>query len=216
VAGAMTTTRSARLRAVAVTLAVALTVGGCGGSADGAGERPRIDLRPARHFKRFTLFYLGPGYGRYPLTYDGRPELHRYYRGSDVTFSYGSCVSAPLTGRESSPEQEDSCTWPITISNYPICAKNPSLYGDSSKLGRLVQIRGVPAFAFIGADGGFSSIELYTGKTTVQIDGLTQAQMLDMARRLVPLNRPPHGRRLPMPTPGAVEGKLWSCESSKE
>ena len=191
--------------ALAITLAVAIAA--CGSADGGRDGAIHLDLSPAKHFEGFTLFYLGPSYRGMQLTGDGREDLRPYHHGSSVNLTYGTC--------NPTPNSEGRCATPLALVESPICAENTSLY-PRSQIGRRITIRGVPAVAFLGTDRKFWRLELYTGRTTVLIDGVGYAQSLDIARRLEPLNHRPFGRTLPAPVAGGVAGKLRRCAASNE
>lgn len=187
--------RRARL-AVVVAALLGATIGlaGCGSDAD-RRPTPDVKLRPVRVFQPFTLYYAGRSYGELPLTIDGGDDARDHHRGEPVSFTYGGCEPPPEA-------QEDRCSEPLAISNYEICAENPSRYprGDY----RMTRLRGVPAALFGQSGDSLEKLELYTGTTTVviEIDGVRAAY--DVARHLIPLNRRPSGDRLPPPARGAL------------
>ena len=143
------------------------------------------------------------------LSGDGSYDLRPYYRGSSVIFTYGDCTAAP--------NSEDRCAPPISIANYPICAENPSIRraGDT-QLKRRVKVRGLPAVAFGGTGTAFDKLELYTHRTTVEIDvGGGYRAAVALASKLRPINSRELGEALPAPVPGALDGRLKNCEASR-
>jgi hypothetical protein len=178
-----------------------LATPGCG-HADRAPLKVRIDLGPARSFRGFTLFYPGRFAGKLPLTYDGRDDLRPYARGLPVFFGYGDCTP--------DPDSEDKCSLPMEVGNFPICKQLPSRYAKPVPL-RRIQLRGVPAVVFLGEKQSFWKLELYTGRTAVDIEGVGgYRHALELARRLEPLNHRPFGRRLPPPAPPCARKEFFS------
>jgi hypothetical protein len=136
-----------------------------------------------------------------PLTFEARDDLRPYSRGQPVFFGYGDCTPTP--------NSEDSCSLPLEVGNWPICKELPSKYTPPTPV-RRIQLRGVPAFASLGYKQSFWKLEIYTGGTTVDIEGLGYRQSLELARRLRPVNRRPFGRKLPPPAPKCARRELLS------
>jgi hypothetical protein len=180
--------------------AILLSAQGCG-HADRAAPKPQVDLVLARSFRGFTLFYPGRFAGKLPLTYDGRDDLRGYARGHPVFFGYGDCTPTDTS--------EDKCSLPLDVANWPICHELPSKYAKPQPV-RRIQLRGVPAVVFLGTKQSFWKLEVYTGATAVDIEGVGYRQTLELARKLRPLNHRPFGRRLPPPAPKCARRELLS------
>ncbi|MDX6697009.1 MAG: hypothetical protein QOE65_406 [Solirubrobacteraceae bacterium] len=180
-----------------------LLILGCG---DGQAERipsPTHDLGPAKRFKDFSLYYLGPAYRGLPMTTDGAVALREYAPGLFIPFTYGQCTPDP-------GEDGGSCHPPVEILNYPACS--PRLKGPPFAT-RLVQIRGVKAGIFYDASV-FSGIRVATGRTVVVIHAATPARALAIARRLRSIDgRVSTNARLPGPEKLAGSTRVRLCGS---
>lgn len=159
----------------------------------------QIDLRPARQFDKFPLYYLGRSYRGFPLTDDGRWEIRAYARGAKsepVFFAYGPCEPAP-------DSEESACNPPVSMATFPACALPLSQYRR-----KLSQHRGVPFL-----DRG-TRVEVFTGRVTVviqteppyhAIDAVDAMRSLNLARPIRPKDD------LPRPKPSAHRKNAKPC-----
>jgi hypothetical protein len=135
-----------------------------------------------------------------------------------VDFIYGSCSSANAS-------DEQTCSPPIEIQNWPACDRNLSLYPPSGSLGLsyyTTTINGAAAAVFDEGDNG-GRVEVYTGGVSVVIFAESTGQALAIASELQPINAlarslaittAPGGKAtaLAPPAPGATAGGL-QCPS---
>jgi len=182
---------------------------------DRAGLRAsdRAALTSARHFRRFTLFYLGPSFRSDALTgatLDQVPPAYKPVVNSlpservpSYAFLYGTCTPSGGGGLES-----PSCTPPIQIQNDAACALNPhSIEGGPL---RRISVRGVPANVYD------DQLDIYTKSTTISIfdfGGLPAELRLAQALGSLDGSSKP-GSRLPRPTGAALSGRL-RCRPAK-
>jgi hypothetical protein len=166
---------------------------GCGRT--DIGPAPEHNLRPARQFVEYPLFYVGSSFRGLPLTGDGHADIANYHHGTSIAFLYGQC--------ELPPGGEGGCAPPVQIDNFPSCVEYPGRY-RSLRPRRFIQLRGVPAAVFhdYGIKGPvFDKLELYSRKTTIVIRanaGLNVAR--EIAQRLQGTNVNIQPRQ-PLPPP---------------
>ncbi|MGA2455523.1 MAG: hypothetical protein ABSG93_18605 [Solirubrobacteraceae bacterium] len=163
-------TRTAALMLAAICAALAL--GGCGTS----HPRPitASELAEAQTFPYYRIYWVGPSFDGQPLaTADG---LRGYIATIGDSVYYGDCVqSKGIFGG-------GSCLLPLQVTTV--------IYGlhSNAPLGaqRNILVRGVPATVY---DEG-RSIEIYTGRVTIDIFSDTYAHALQASQQLRPLNAP--------------------------
>lgn len=182
--------------------------------------RPDVarELRAARRFREFGLYYAGRRFDGLPLTgvLIARPApfpdpgAGPPLSGPSVTFIYGDCAPSG---------SERSCAPPLEIQVSSACDRYAALYPKLAGPVRTVLVRGVPAGVFAGSVGSgrarqpFDRLELYTGRVTIVIFG---RRSLAAAKRVAVALRRLHDRAasrqdLPPPVPGALQGHLRGC-----
>jgi len=173
-----------------------LVLGGCGTSQPGPLRGD--ELTEAQTFPYFPVYWAGPRFDGSPLT--AADGLRGYIEKVGDSVYYGDCVkSKGILGG-------GSCQLPLQVTTviYHLHLNGP-LGPQHNTL-----LRGVPATVY---DEGHS-IELYTGRTAIDIFSDSFAHALAATRQLLPINAPgsPSG---PLPPPvfcpglaGAVTGEL--------
>jgi len=178
-------------------LAGALLAGaGCGTSQPGPLEG--VELAEAQTFPYFPVYWAGPRFDGYPLT--AADGLRGYLEKVGDSVYYGDCVkSKGILGG-------GSCELPLQVTTviYHLHLNGP--LGPQYNM----LIRGVPATVY---DEG-RSLELYSGRTAIDIFSDTFAHAIAAAGLLRPLNAPGSAAG-PLPAPvfcpglaGAVTGRL--------
>jgi hypothetical protein len=167
-------------------LACALSAALAGGCAT-ASPAPIAtgELAEAQTFPYYPVYWAGPRFGAYPLAAtDGRKN---YSLAVGDSVYYGECVAG-----KSSALGESGCQLPLQIAT--------AIYtmGTDSGLGphRNALLRGVPAAIY---DGG-RSIQLYSGRLTIDVSSDSLAEALAAVRALRPLNAP-GSASAPLPAP---------------
>lgn len=95
-------------------------------------------------------------------------------RDDFVSYNYGSCDAST-----------DQCTGPLEVQSAPMCERHLALYSNpdgSSVDHQDLVIRGVPAEAYDGE----TTIELYTGVTTITVSGDDPATVMAAAQSVEP------------------------------
>jgi hypothetical protein len=190
-----------RTRAIRALLAVLMTGSllaglGCGTSQPGpvqAGE-----LAEAQTFPYFPVYWAGPRFEGFPIT--AADGLRGYIEKVGDSVYYGDCVkSKGIFGG-------GSCQLPLQVTTviYHLHLNGP--LGPQYNM----LVRGVPATVY---DEG-RSIEIYTGRTAIDIFSDSFAHAIAATRYLLPINAPGSASR-PLPLPvfcpglaGAVTGRL--------
>jgi hypothetical protein len=156
-----------------IALTVATLISGCGTT-----HPPPLTsaaLVEAETFPYYKLYWAGPNFAGSPLAaVDG---IKSYSAGIGDSVYYGDCVSGKgLLGGGG------SCLLPLQVTTV--------IYGlhSNSALGaqRNILVRGVPATIF----NEEHSIELYSGRTAIDVFSNTLAHALLAAQQLRPLNAP--------------------------
>jgi hypothetical protein len=166
----------------------------------------------------FASYSLGSQFQSLPLTQIGRycsaPDpLVDPWPTNYVSYIYGDCTPAP----------EQPCDPPVEVQSWPSCERNvsqytvgpgdPALAPDTPVPYTSTTINGLPAAVF---EGGLQ-IELYTGRTTVDVYGTDPTQVMQAAGALQPApvipSTPvpaalPTLPTLPPPLAGAMQGTL--------
>jgi hypothetical protein len=189
--------RRATRRATALgVLLAALLLGGC--ATGHPGPIARVELAKAQTFPYYRIYWVGP-------RFDGRPlaaadGLTGYISTVGDSVYYGDCVHGKgIFGG-------GTCQLPLQVTTVIYHMHNNSALGPQ----RNILVRGVPATVY---DGG-RSIELYTGRVTIDVFSDTLFHALQAAGELMPLNAPGSARgNLPLPVycpelAGEVEPKL--------
>lgn len=171
-----------RARSVAIAALLAIALAGCSTS-----EPPPIssgELAGARTFPYFTLYWVGPRFERWALTAADGLEGYRPKTGDSVY--YGDCLGGE--GVLSS----GGCLLPLKVSTAIYSLHSNVDLGPQ----RNAVIDGVPAAIF--NEG--RSIELYTGRLTIDVYSNDAARALAATKLLQPLNAAGAARgRLPLP-----------------
>jgi hypothetical protein len=133
------------------------------------------ELAEAQTFPYYPVYWTGPRFGAYPLAAaDGRKS----YSGTvgDSVY-YGNCVAGKSSALGSS-----GCELPLQVST--------AIYRTNSNAGlgphRNALLRDVPAAIY---DGG-NSIQLYSGRLTIDVFSDSLPEALTAVARLRPLNAP--------------------------
>jgi hypothetical protein len=158
---------------------VTATAAGCGTS------HPRRlntqSLAEAQTFPYFKLYWVGPSFAGQPLAAVDGQRVYISSFGDSVY--YGDCVHGKgIFGG-------GSCLLPLQVTTVIYRLHSNSTLGPQ----RNVVVRGVPATVY---DQG-RSIELYTGRVSVDIFSYDFSHALAAATKLLPLN-----------APGSASGKL--------
>lgn len=170
---------------------------GCASGASNSDEEKNTDLREARQFSAYPIYYAGNGVAGLP--YEGYAggdwPLSQAWRRWD--FVYGDCDPVPPEGFSF---EGGSCSLPLSIQNWSTCGRWAS------------QLHPLRLFHFRGAKatrgGGGSVLEIFTGRTTVVIWANELRTAKAAARQLRDV-RPAHrARHLPPPVRGSLRGKL--------
>jgi hypothetical protein len=181
-------------RALLAALGV-LVLGAAGLAYSGDRKDSRARASASCAAPAFTVHAGGASIAGLPLTYAARsceapvavpaaaggtapPAL----RNDHTTFIYGDCTP---DGPRRDP---GGCAAPLEIQSAPTCERNYRLYRSVD--GRLypykrLTIRGVPAASF---DRG-TTIEIYTGRTTISIFGNRRSMVRRAAESLYPLSK---------------------------
>jgi hypothetical protein len=165
----MSTPFSIRCALAAVFAALTALAAGC------ATHSPSLlsaqALRPTRMMRDLPIFWAGTHFEGIPLTAADRPE--DYLPALGLRVYYGDCGPHALLS-------SGGCTLPLEI--------NSIIYRRHSTLDlgpqRPTRLRGVPAIVF---DGG-KSIELYTGRVSVDVYSNSPSRALHAVQALRTLN----------------------------
>jgi hypothetical protein len=191
--------RPARLLSLLALCACCLAGAGC--STTHPKPISSTELAEARAFPYFPVYWVGPSFrGHHLAAADG---LHAYIEKIGTSVYYGDCVSGKgLFGGGG------SCELPLQVTTviYRI--------HDNAPLGRQrnIVVRGVPAVVY---DEG-RSIEIYTGRVTVDIFTDEYANGIYAAEHMLPMNAPGSASgNLPLPVycPG-LSGPVSSALSA--
>ncbi len=185
--------RSARLRAAAAHVriltaclfagALCLLAGGC------ATTQPApiatVELAQAETFPYYPIYWVGPRFGPYVLAAaDGR---YNYVSATGDSVYYGNCVSGKTTALGGG-----GCELPVQVTTLIYTRHANAPLGAQ----RNAVLRGVPAVIY---DGGHS-IELYSGRTAIDVFSDEPSAALRAVAALRPLNAPGSAlRSLPPP-----------------
>jgi len=184
--------------ALAALLFILLLAGlaGCGTSQP--GPVAAVELAEAQTFPYFPVYWAGPRFAGYPIT--AADGLRGYIEKVGDSVYYGDCVkSKGILGG-------GSCELPLQVTTviYHLHLNGP--LGPQYNM----LVRGVPATVY---DEGHS-IEIYTGRTAIDIFSDTFAHAIAATHLLTPINAPGSASG-PLPLPvfcpglaGAVTGRL--------
>jgi hypothetical protein len=188
--------RAARLPAAALALLAAVALaGGCG-----ATEHPpalsEAALVEAQTFPYFRIYWVGPRFAGSPLAAVDGAKSYSTTIGDSVY--YGDCVNnrGPLGGG-------GSCRLPLQVTTVIYRRHSNAPLGPQ----RNVLIRGVPGVIY---DEG-RSIELYSGRTSIDVFSATPAGAVRAAWALRTLNAPGAATG-PLPPPVFCPG-IWGPAS---
>lgn len=104
-----------------------------------------------------------------------------------TTYVYGDCAMGAGA--------DDACVSPVQVQTTPLCQKRGSLYRTSSGKrlpSKRMTVRGVPAELF-ESEFDLTTLEIYTGRTTISVYGRGQEEVLLVASKL----RQPVGANIP-------------------
>jgi hypothetical protein len=164
--------------AVAVAAVGTACGAGTGGADVAAAPRGNLTIADARAFDEYPLVYAGERVVELPLVaVVRRDDTARY-----VSFVYGDCRASAEAG----------CAPPAEIQVWPAESRHAAVY-DSAAPGTPIPerttIRGSPAAFF---DDG-TRLEIYLERVTVVVFSDSRARVLEIARALRCLARPPPG-----------------------
>jgi hypothetical protein len=164
--------RAARAGLALAGIGLALGAGGC------ARSHPRpitpVELAEAQSFPYYRVYWVGPSFDGHPLA--AADGLKGYLNTVGDSVYYGDCVrSKGIFGG-------GSCLLPLQVTTVIYRLHSNSTLGPQ----RNMLVRGVPATVY---DEG-RSIELYTGRVTIDIFSDTFSHALQAAGELRPLNAP--------------------------
>jgi hypothetical protein len=187
-----------RISKLACAVAGALLLAGC--ATHPAGPISAKQLRYARSFKLFTVYWAGRSIDGIPLTQaDGAGD---YDPVIGITMYYGNCERGggiPIGG----------CTLPLKVTTVRYVPHSNVSLGPR----RDVTLRGVPAVIF---DKG-SEIELYTDEMEVDVVGDTPRRALQAVAHLTTFNRTPTATWPAFPKPQFKPGvSLKQIAEAKE
>jgi hypothetical protein len=191
--------RPTRRRALAAAAlgCLAIAVAGCASTGRPA-PISRSELAEARTFPYFRVYWVGSNFDGSRLS--AADGLHEYMERIGDSVYYGDCVKTKgIFGG-------GSCQLPLQVTTVIYHWHSNGPLGPQSN----IVVRGVPATVY---DKGHS-IEVYTGRTAVDIFSDTYAHALAAAERLLPINAPGSASE-PLPPPiycpglsGVVEGEV--------
>jgi hypothetical protein len=161
-----------RTLAGAAVLAATAVLAGC--TTHAAPAISAADLKEARQFPEFTVYWAG-------LTVDGEPltaadNLANFVSGIGFALYYGDCE-----GRGTF--HTAGCALPLKITTALYQPHTDASFGPLTT----VTLRGVPAVVYHGGD----DIEIYTDHQTIDIAADTPARARAAVRALEPFNRTP-------------------------
>ncbi len=133
-------------------------------------------------------------------------------RSTGVAFDYGTCEVTAYDPVH--PDDPGGCMPPIQVQSVPLCERHAALYTTGVEEPEPyprqdLVIRGVPAASFNGG----AIIEVYTGNTTISVEGENTTQVLAAANavRLAPAYGPT-GQPPPTPLPMPNQATLNSTQ----
>jgi hypothetical protein len=177
--------RAARLcGALAALCAAVLTAAGCAISTGHPPPLTATALAQAQIFPYYPIYWVGRSFGSYPLTAVDGTKSYSPSIGDSVY--YGDCVRQPgiLGG--------GSCQLPLQVTTVIYRLHSNRALGPQ----RNTVIRGVPAVIY---DEG-RSIELYSGRVSIDVFSDSAAHALSGAQGLRALNAP-EAATGPLPAP---------------
>ena len=185
-----------RLLLALLTAGLLLAAAGCGTSQP--GPLPGGELAEAQTFPYFRVYWAGPRFEGHPIT--AADGLRGYIEKVGDSVYYGDCVkSKGILGG-------GSCQLPLQVTTviYHLHLNGP--LGPQYNM----LVRGVPATVY---DEG-RSIELYSGRTAIDIFSDSFAHAIAATSQLTPINAPGSASG-PLPPPvfcpglaGGVTGRL--------
>jgi len=155
--------------AAAVAAATAL-LAGC--STHTAPPISAYDLRQARLFKEFTVYWAGPQVDGATIT--AADNLADFQPGAGFALYYGDCLSRGTL-------RDSGCDLPLKITTNLYTAHSDISYGPQ----HWVLLHGVPAVVYQGGD----AIEVYTDQMVIDVAAATPKLASDAAAALTPFNR---------------------------
>jgi hypothetical protein len=174
---------------------------GCASDAPGSSQAKKPNLREARKFDAYPIYYAGdevvglPFEGEAKGSWQSLPLSQAWRRW---TFGYGDC-DPPSNGVLDF--EGGSCSLPLSIQNWSTCGRWASqLHGPL----RLWDFRGAKATR----GGGGSQLEIFTGRTTVVIWAHDRRVAESASRQLRDVRSVNRSSRLPPPVPSSLRGKL--------
>ena len=193
--------RAAAMIVLAVVLVCALA--GCGGTEHPGPISPR-ELAEAQTFPYYRVYWVGPAFDGDRIT--AADGLRGYIERIGDSVYYGDCVkSKGIFGG-------GSCVLPLQVTTVIYRLHSNIALGAQ----RNTVVRGVPAVVY---DKGHS-IELYTGRESIDIFSDSLAHALAAAQQLKPINAPGSARgSLPAPVfcpglSGPVKGRVAGVMAS--
>jgi hypothetical protein len=175
-------TISHRIAPCLLAVAACLLAGGCA-TTQPAPISAR-ELTQAENFPYYPVYWVGPRFGPYALAAaDGR---YNYISTVGDSVYYGNCVSGKTTALGGG-----GCELPVQVTTLIYTRHANAPLGPQ----RNTVLRGVPAVIY---DGGHS-IELYSGRTAIDVFSDSLAEGLRAVAALRPLNAPGSASRPLLP-----------------
>ena len=177
---------------------------GCGDDAARDRGQTAVSLDAAQRFRGFPLYLPGLAVGHDALTYGGKDEIDNFRRGSGrrVLFYYGRCVRTPNA-------TESSCTYPITVEEWPICDRYPASHSAVQER-TWTRVGGAPVVIYRTDRTKFAGIDVFARGTTISIIA-DMPTSLRVAEHLRGINGSSRGRALTPYASGFAKGKPRIC-----
>ncbi len=184
-------TRSRRGLAIPAVAASVVALAGC--ATHTAPPISASDLREARQFKEYTVYWAGPEVDGEPLT--AADNLFDFV-SSTIGFAmyYGNCE-----GRGTF--HTAGCTLPLKITTVRYVAHSDASFGPLRWV-TLPRLNNVPAVIYHGGD----DMEIYTDHQAIDIVSDSPGRALAAANALRPFNRTPTASFPAFPTPFFTPG----------
>ena len=136
-----------------------------------------VDLRAARGFSAYPLFWLGRSHRRLLLS-------HAEAFSDNVRFIYDDCE----------PRAAGCPPGDVQVENRRLCWWRG---GPAVRLLRIHRERGAPVYTFGRGTGGVTTAEVHTGETAVRLHAATPPALRRALAALRPLDGEPGGRLSP-------------------
>jgi hypothetical protein len=169
----------------------------CGFVLGGCGDDDGLNLSEVKKFDAYPVYYAGPKVAGLPLEEILGVIGEKNQPDSCCTFIYGSCTPSPGT--------EGSCMPPLEIQVFSACERG---VGALNQKRYLYDFHGAKAAGGKKGGVGSSSIEVFTGRTTVIVGSGDPSVLETAARQLRSVRATQPQSSLPPPARGSLWGKL--------